>query len=76
MQELQHRGVRDIATALAEAEKLVDFKREEKPKRECHTKGGGDHQRRKGDESTPRATDDERSDGESQKKRDNRDKGR
>ncbi|GMP84440.1 hypothetical protein CsSME_00037971 [Camellia sinensis var. sinensis] len=57
--ELQSKGVKDLATALAEAEKLDDFKTLGKPKG-------------KGGRQSPPTTDDERSDGESPKRRERR----
>ncbi|CAL5396050.1 unnamed protein product [Camellia sinensis] len=60
--ELQSQGVKDLATALAEAEKLDDFKALGKPKG-------------KGGRQSPPTTDDEHSDGESQKRRERRKNG-
>ncbi|GMP94771.1 hypothetical protein CsSME_00044090 [Camellia sinensis var. sinensis] len=57
--ELQSQGVKDLAIALAEAEKLDDIKVLGKPK-------GKDGRQ------SPPTTDDERSDGESQKRRERR----
>lgn len=73
--ELQSKGVKDMATALAEAEKLEDFKAPEKPKggKNNHAKGGGDHPKWKNQtgKSSPATTDDERSETESRKKKGN-----
>ena len=45
-QELRHRGVQDLGTAMALAESLMDYKREDSSKFECskdsHAEGGGD----------------------------------
>lgn len=47
--ELQRRGVQDLATAMAVAESLVEFKRSESPKAKfskgSHAKGGGEEER-------------------------------
>ena len=46
--ELQRRGVQDLATAMAVAESLVEFKRSESPKAKfskgSHAKGGGEEE--------------------------------